>query len=243
VKYRARVYSARGMSVKDDWRAWLPEDKDQVFRAHVRHLEISYNILSISLDEALELRLGGRPGKASQAVCVAPDLCWRFAQPLIALLLALGEHAKHYGTIPNAAPLDPANFQGARGQLAAKLNNLLCRVVLSERSHFLYKISALGEMVEDLSEDFCLAAKEIAAASVASDSLWEAVDMAHYDLNTCLREAIVLLKSFLMALPHGELEPFQATVIAKMNISRPKKLSFSQRLIRHGRMAFIGENR
>ena len=43
MRYRERLPSARGMTVKDDWRAWLPEEKDLVFRSHVRQLEISYN--------------------------------------------------------------------------------------------------------------------------------------------------------------------------------------------------------
>lgn len=201
--------SARGMTVKDDWRAWLPEEKDLVFRSHVRQLEIAYNMLSVSLDEALALRHDGRLAKASLAVCVTPDLCNRFAHPLVALLWSLGEHAKHFGTVPNAAPLDPANFQGARGQRAALLNSLFCRVLLSERSQFLYKISTLGEMVDDLNHDFCAAADEIAnGVPMECDAEWRAVDAAHYDLNTCLREAIVLLKSFLMALPPRRVRAF-----------------------------------
>ena len=233
--------SARGTTVKDDWRAWLPEEKEQVFRSYVRQLEISYNMLSVSLDEALSLRQEGRVGKASQAVCVTPDLCNRFAHPLVALLWSLSEHAKHHGTVPNAAPLDPANFQGARGQRAARVSSLLCRILLSERSQFLYKLSTLGEMVDDLNEDFCTAASEIAGdASIDSDAEWQAVDAAHYDLNTCLREAIVMLKSFLMALPDDQLESFQATVCTQMGVSWPKKLTLSQRFVRHRRMAPIG---
>jgi hypothetical protein len=241
VKGRVRDLSARGMTVKDDWRAWLSDEKDRVFRSYVRQLEISYNMLSVSLDEALALRQGGRLAKASQAVCVTPDLCYRFAHPLVALLWSLSEHAKHHGTVPNAAPLDPANFQGARGQRAARISGLLCRILLSERSQFLYKISTLGEMVDDLNQDFCTAATEIATgASMDCYAEWQAVDVAHYDLNTCLREAIVLLKSFLLALPDDELDPFQATVCTQMGVSKPKKLTFSQRLIRHRRMAPIG---
>jgi hypothetical protein len=229
------------MTVKDDWRAWLPEEKDHAFRAYVRQLEVAYNMLSVSLDEALALRQGGRLFKASQAVCVTPDLCNRFAHPLVAMLWSLGEHAKHHGTVPNAAPLDPANFQSPRGQWSARCNNLLCRVLLSKRTQFLVKLNTLGELVDDLSQDFCTAAAEIAdAVSVVSDSEWQVVDSAHYDLNTCLREAIVLLKSFLMALPNNELEAFQATVCTQMGVSKPKKLTFSQRLIRHRRMAPIG---
>ncbi len=241
MKERVRALSARGTSVKDDWRAWLPEAKDEVFRSYVRQLEISYNMLSVALDEALSLRQGGRLAKASQAVWVTSDLCSRFTHPLAALLWSLGEHAKHHGTVPNAAPLDPANFQGARGQRVARHSSLLCRILLSERSQFLYKLSTLGEMVEDLNQDFCAAASEIVGGeSSNSDTEWQAVDEAHYDLNTCLRETIVLLKSFLMALPDDQLELFQATVCNQMGFSRPKKLTLSQRLIRHRRMAPIG---
>jgi hypothetical protein len=241
VRDRERPLSARGTTVKDDWRAWLPEKKDRVFRAYVRQLEISYNMLSISLDEALALWHGGRFAKASLAVCVTPDLCNRFAHPLVALLWSLGEHAKHHGTVPNAAPLDPANFQGARGQKAAYRNSLWCRVLLSERSHFLYKISTLGEMVDDLNLDFCAAANDIANSnSLDCDAEWRAVDAAHYDLNTCLREAIVLLKSFLIALPDSELGVFETTVCTQMGVSKPKKLTFSQRFLRHRRAVPIG---
>jgi hypothetical protein len=242
VKHRVRPPSSRGMTVKDDWRAWLPEEKDQVFRSYVRHLEVSYNMLSVSLDEAIELRQSGRFSKASQAVCVTPELCHRFAHPLISLLWSLGEHARHYGTVPNAAPLDPANFQGARVQRSARRSSLLCRIVLTERSHFLYKIGTLGEMVDDLRNDFCAAAGHIASdASVDYDLEWQAVDAAHYDLNTCLRETVVLLKSFLMALPGDELGTFQATVGTQMGASRPKKLTFAQRLIRHRRITATSE--
>ncbi len=241
MKDPSRVLSSRGISVKDDWRAWLADKKDEVFRAYVRQLEISYNMFSVSLDEALALRQGGRLGKASQAVWVTPDLCNRFAHPLVALLWSLGEHAKHHGTVPNAAPLDPANFQGARGQRAALRSSILCRVLFTERSQFLYKISTLGEMVEDLNQDFCAAAADIAnGASLDGDGEWQAADAAHYDLNTCLREAIILLKSFLIALPDNELEPFQATVSTQMGVSQPNKLTLSQRLFRHRRMAPIG---
>jgi hypothetical protein len=241
VRDRVRPPSARGTTVKDDWRAWLPAEKDQVFRDQVQQLEVSYNMLSVSLDEALELRQGGRLAKASLVVCVTPDLCNRFTHPLVALLWSLSEHAKHYGTVPNAAPLDPSNFQGSRGQRDALFNSLYCRYLLPRRQQFLHKISTLGEMVENLSRDFCNAASEIANGGPFShDAEWQAVDAAHYDLNTCLRESIVLLKSFLRALPDNELGSFQSTVCTQMGASKPKKLSLAQRWMRSRRMAPIG---
>ena len=65
----------RGKSVRDDWRAWLPDAKAQVFNKEVQRLESSYVMLSVSLNEALELRHHGQPGKSLQAVGMTSGLC------------------------------------------------------------------------------------------------------------------------------------------------------------------------
>jgi hypothetical protein len=237
--YRVRSLLARGTSVKDDWRAWLPEVKDCVFRAYAQQLEASYLMLSVSLNEAIELRQAGNLAKSSQVVYVTADLCPRLTDSLAAVLRALGDHAKHYGTMPNTAPLDPANFQGSRGQRSARMSSLLNRVLLTQRSQFLHKIGALHEMVVDISQDFFQSADELASGtSVDPISDWRAMDIAHYDLNTCLREAIVLLKSFLRVLPDNELTPFQEIVSRQMRV-REALLPSRQTVARHRRMTVI----
>ena len=58
--------------------------------------------------------------------------------------------------------------------------------------------------------------------------LWKIVDAAHYDLNTCLRETIIMLKSFLHVLPDEELPSFQKFVDStwdrqrRANLGRPR---------------------
>jgi hypothetical protein len=213
VNDRVRPLSARGKSVKDDWRAWLPEAKAVVFNQQVHQLESSYVMLSVSLDEAIELRQLGQPGKSLQAVGITSGLCRLLTQMLSGLLRALLEHAKHYGTVPNAAPLDPSNFQGQRGQRSARMSSLFNHVLLSQRLQFLHKVSTLEEMVEDLDKDFRHAADNLAdGLSSNPRKMWAEVDTDHYDLNTCLREAIVVFKSFLIALPENQLAVFQNTV-------------------------------
>src|SRR6267142_2678818 len=208
-----RPLSARGKSVKDDWRAWLPEAKAVVFNQQVHQLESSYVMLSVSLDEAIELRQMGQPGKSLQAVGITSGLCRLLTQMLAGLLRALSEHAKHYGTVPNAAPLDPANFQGQKGQRSARMSSLRNHVLLSQRLQFLHKISTLEEMVEDLGKDYRHAADDLAEGMALNPKkMWDEVDSDHYDLNTCLREAIVVFKSFLIALPESQLVAFQDTV-------------------------------
>jgi hypothetical protein len=231
--------STRGKSVKDDWRAWLPEAKAEVFDNQVHQLESSYVMLSVSLNEAIELRHLGQPGKSLQAVGITSGLCSLLTQMLGGLLRALSEHSKHYGTIPNAAPLDPANFNGQRGQRSARMSGLLNRVLLSQRLQFLHKVSTLEEMVEDLGKDYRHAADDLAeGVSLNPQEMWAEVDADHYDLNTCLRESIVIFKSFLIALPDGQLGAFQSTVRQQ---SKPLETGVPSppRVIRHRRMTAI----
>jgi hypothetical protein len=235
----ARPLSLRGNSVKDDWRAGLPKEKAQVFHKYVHKLEASYIMLSVSLDEAIELRQLGLPGKSLQAVGITSELCKLLTEALTGLLRALSEHAKHYGTIPNAAPLDPANFQGQRGQRSARMSGLLNRVLLSHRLQFLHKVSTLEEMVDDLGKDFRNAADDLAGGICLNPKkIWAELDAGHYDLNTCLRESIVVFKSFLIALPDGQLGAFEDTV-RQQSQPREAGLASPQRMIRHRRMTAI----
>ena len=239
MKDSIRPLSARGKSVKDDWRAWLPQEKAEVFQKQVRELESSYVMFSVSLDEAIELRQLGQPGKSLQAVGITSGLCGLLTQLLGGLLRALSEHAKHYGTIPNAAPLDPANFQGQRGQRSARMSSLLNHVLLSQRLQFLHKVSTLEEMVEDLGRDYRRAADDLAdGISVNPKKMWTEVDSDHYDLNTCLREAIVVFKSFLIALPENQLGAFQNTIRQQSEVP-PAGSGSPQHVIRHRRMTAI----
>jgi len=239
VKDSARTPPARGTSVDRDWRAWLPQEQEKIFRIHVQELESNYTMLSVSLNEALELRREQRIGQSLQAVRFSSELCLLLTGSLSGLLRALYEHAKHYGTVPNAAPLDSANFQGQKSQKSARLSSLLSHVLLSHRLQFLHKVSILGEMVEDLGTDYCHCASDLSDQTRPDPTrMWELVDADHYDLNTCLREAIVLLKSFLLVLPADQIGAFQQTILEQ---SRPRHSEAHARLrvIRHRRMTLI----
>ena len=239
MKDRSRSPLPRGTSVQQDWRAWLPEEKAVVFRNQESLLESLYNMFSVSLDEAIGLRHGGFRFKSLQALGMTSELCGLLTSPLAGMLRALREHAKHYGTVPNAAPLDPANYQRHKGQRSARMSGLLNRVLLSHRLQFLQKVNTLEEMVEDLCKDFRLAAGDLTdGVSVHPEQLWEEVDADHYDLNTCLREAIVLLKSFLVVLPVDQLVAFQKTVFEQSQAPLTN-LPASQQVIRHRRISAI----
>jgi hypothetical protein len=120
------------------------------------------------------------------------------------------------------------------------MSDLLSRVLLTQRSRFLHKLGTLGEMAGDIGKDFRLAVENLSSgASTDAEADWQAVDAAHYDINTCLREAIVLLKSFLLVLPEDQLGPFQKTVHSQMQVPEPSTSS-GERLIRARRMASVG---
>lgn len=199
-------------------------------------------MMSVSLNEAMDFRNAGRITKANQSVYVVGELCPRLTRPLAELLGTLGDHAKHYGTIPNILPLDPANFHGIRAQHSARMSGLLCLVLLSQRTQFLYKTDTLHDMVQTLGDEFQEATAELAdGTGVASEFLWYTIDADHFDLNTCLREAIVLLKSFLVAMPEDQLMTFQKDFASRLGDA----MSFppaQRRHLRHRRATqFAGE--
>ncbi len=217
MRVRAYTLPSRNSSVQEDWSTWLPPVKAEAFDSCVRQLEIFYGMFSVSLNEALELRRIGKSGQSSQAIFVVPALCTRLARPVEGLLHTLGEHAKHFGIIPNTAPLDASNFRGSREQRIARINDLLSHMLLSQRSQFLNKIDALEEMVLSIRKDFCEVASDLSSgASAAPSADWRALDDAHFDLNTCLREAIVLLKSFIVVLPDDQISAFQKSINDQM---------------------------
>jgi hypothetical protein len=227
-------------SVQDDWCAWLPQQKAQAFSVYVEELETIYLMFSVALNEALELRRAKLLTKSYSAATMTPTLCGRLADSLGAILRALGEHAKHYGTIPNTAPLDPSNYHGSKEQRTARMSDLLSRVLLTQRSQFLHKVHALGEMAGDIGKDFQLAVDNLAVgASLDAAVDWQVMDDAHYDMNTCLRETTVLLKSFLLVLPDDQLGALQKTVRAQMRVIDPS-IAHSDPLIRARRMASVG---
>jgi len=213
VRVRAHTVPSRFATVQEDWSAWLPPPKADAFSANVRQMELLYGMFSVSLNEAFELRRTGRAEHSCRAMLVIPSLCSRLALPLQGMLHTFGEHAKHFGVVPNTAPLDPANFRGPREQYAARLSELFSRVLLTQRSQFLHKIETLEGMVLSIRKNFCEVASDLGnglSAEPATD--WRTVDDAHFDLNTCLRESVVLLKSFLVVLPNEQLSLFQKSI-------------------------------
>ena len=235
---RVHPFPKRNSSVQEDWSAWLPILKAEVFEFYVRQFDTLYNMFSVALDEALELRRTGNIEQSYRAVIVIPALCDRLARPLEALLNTLGEHAKHFGTIPKSVPLGAANFRGSREQHSARMSELLSRVLFTQRSQFLHKIDTLDEMVLSIRRRFHDVALDLSCgASLQPSSDWRAIDDAHFDLNTCLREAIVLLKSFLVVLPEDQLGALQKSVNAYIRDSEDS--SAGRRLARRRRMVPI----
>jgi len=236
---RSHPLQAHTGSVSQDWRRPLSDDKSEVYLNCVRRLETSYAMFSVSLDEAVGLRRWGHNFKAFQVLAVSPALCHRLAHPLFSLLRAMLEHSKHFGTTPNLAPLDPANFQNSRSQRVARFNDLMSSILFTRRSQFLHKNSALADLVEELNSDFASTVEGLAGGdSLHPPRDWEYLDAIHYDLNTCLREAVVLLKSFLHALPGAQLAGFQAAFETESAASGAPVRTRARHLA-HRRMAFL----
>lgn len=221
-----RAPARRYDSVQQDWRAILPFAKGSLFSDHTGELENDYLMMSVSLNEAIGFSRAGKLSQAAQEMEILAQLCDRLALRMNAVLHAMRQHARHFGIVPNLAPLKAANFHSARGQRAARHSNLLDHVLLSERSQFLNKLNTLEEIVDELGDEFIANTQELAAGlSSNAAGVWRVLDVNHFDLNTCLRETDVLLKSFLCVLPEDQLARFDFTACGLARARRPGKVS------------------
>jgi len=242
VTVRANPVEIRSASVSQDWRKPLSSEKSRAYLECLRTLETMYAMFSVNLDEAFGMRRRGRTATAHEVLNVAPALCRRLAQPLSSLLRAMLDHAKHFGTTPNILPLDPENFQHARSQRAARLSDWFSKILLTRKSQFLHKMSTLYDLVDELNLCFDETIEGLCEEqSTEPERDWELLDSVHYDLNTCLRQTVVLFKSFLHALPEAQLCDFEANLATRAVACRAETQVRRAREahLAHRRIAFL----
>jgi len=211
---RAKRAGQRSRSVHEDWFAWIPNEMDQLFDATRSELETSDFILSISLDEALALCKGGQFDSAKERASVIVGLFDRLAVRVGHVIRTIKDHGAHFGTLPNVKSLSPSNFRGASAQRVSLMNSLLAKVVFRERTRFFHKLYSLGEIIEDSQREAHAIVSGISeGASQFPDRAWQQLEVLGYDLNTCMGETTVILKSFFCALPPEELETFREKLV------------------------------
>jgi len=200
-----RRASQRSRSVREDWLACIPVEMDELFGATRNELECSNVILSIALNEALIFCKQGRIDLAKESAVVFADLFDRLAVRLCLVIQTIKEHGSHFGTLPNISPLAAANFRGITAQRVSVMNSLLAKVVFRGRTRFFHKLDSLDEIIGELQKQ---ARAIVADEAKAFPGAWRELEVLGYDLNTCMSETTVILKSFFCALPPEELEAF-----------------------------------
>src|SRR6266851_9912577 len=211
---RTKRAGQRSRTVREDWFAWIPNEMDQLFDATRHELESSNFILSVSLDEALSHCKGGQFDLAKERAIVIAGLFDRLAVRVGHVIRTIKDHGSHFGTLPNVRPLSPSNFRGATAQRVSLMSNLLAKVVFRERTRFFHKLYSLDEIVEELQKEVREIVRGISeGASQLTDRAWQQLEVLGYDLNTCMGETTVILKSFFCALPPEELETFREKLV------------------------------
>jgi hypothetical protein len=213
--------------VREDWFAWIPQEMDELFGTTRNELENSNVILSVVLDEAIRLCQREQFTVARERAKTFEELFDRLAIRLRVVLRTIEEHGYHYGTLPNVTPLVAANFRGSTAQRISFKDGLLAKVLFRGRTRFFHKLHALREIVEELQNEARAIVGDICeTAPLFPDRAWKELEVLGYDLNTCMGETTVVLKSFFCVLPNDELEPFRqklATQIPSFLTEDPRR--------------------
>ena len=203
----------RSFDVREDWLSCLPEEKDRLFESARSEIESAYQITSIALNDLLTLCRENRlPPDAEQSAIVG-TLFDRVGRVLQAVLRAMSEHGRQFGTVSMVIPLRPGFFRSPNAQRVARTDQLFSHVIFSAHRRFFRKTRSLLQIVATLQKETRYLARTRPPQIAHS---WDQLDELHYDLNTCLREALVTFKSFLWVLPPDQLAPFQLRLQSRL---------------------------
>lgn len=196
------------------WIAWLPAERLGVFEAVKAQLNISYNMLSVALNEVIALRDKGSFLQAGEGIGLTADLFDRSTAQVLMVLRTIGDQARHMSALPEVEPLNQENFKTLVCYRKARTSNLLSHILLASRFRFSHKLNDLCELVEELALSFRVSADAIAESLwVAPPSCWESLNPIHHDMNICLLETVIILKSFLQLLPDDVLRAFHQKLL------------------------------
>lgn len=190
---------------------------DQLFGATRSELESSNVILSVALDEAIALSEQEQFTLARERAAAFMELFDRLANRLRMVIRTIEEHGSHFGTLPNVTALAATNFRGATAQRISSKDSFLARILFGGRSRFFHKLHALGEIIEELQGETRAIVQDVSDGVPGfPDRVWQDLEVLGYDLNTCMGETTVVLKSFFCALPVEELEAFRRKLVMQV---------------------------
>jgi hypothetical protein len=171
-------------------------------------------MFSITVNEAMCFRKKGCHGESVQLVTLAYELCGLLVEDLNSILCGMEEHCKEYRTTPSVEPLQTEFFRSRRARNLARQNRLLDRIPQSRPAKFLGKLRFLRKIVADVSADVGNVASGLrdSGTTDSAEPEWAMLDAAHYDLTTCLRELLVMLKCYLRILSTEDLAVFHTTI-------------------------------
>ena len=206
---RAIARAQRRKTVGEEWVGWLPPKKAEAFAATKFALYADSWMLEVALDEGLGLSRQGSPANSFELALICSDLFARLAARLEAALRALHQNSQNFGILPSMAPLDAGFFRTESARNRAWRSRLFSRI-LRNSSQFALKLDDLVVIVCNLAAEFRPVAGQIGHGCAANpEGSWDRLEALEYDLNTCLGETLVVLKSFLHVLPEGDAHLFQ----------------------------------
>jgi hypothetical protein len=190
---------------------------DQLFGATRSELESSNVILSVALNEAIAHSEQEQFTLTLERAVAFTELFDRLALRLRVVIRTIEEHGSHFGTLPNVTALAAANFRGTTAQKIAAKDNFLAKILFGGRMRFFHKLNALREIIEELQDETHAIVRDVSDREPEfTDRVWRELEVLGYDLNTCMGETTVVLKSFFCALPAEELEAFRRKLVKQV---------------------------
>jgi hypothetical protein len=202
-------------AVQQDWIAWIPCQSLELFEQVREELDGSCVALAVILNEALDDQSRASSNIDPEMALLFAGLFERLADRLASVLDALEQHGRAHGTRANATPLRASDFRSAHARLTAYMDQWRQFWPATGYAMFHAKIESMHRIVSTLRQQ---AQQEVSAITGGqarnTQAHWRRLEPLQDDLNTCLQETTIVLKSFFCAIPASEVPLFRDRLAA-----------------------------
>jgi hypothetical protein len=187
---------------------WLRQQREQIYQPVALEIETQTVILGISLNEALGEREEGKIDNAWRLVGLATCQWNRLAENVRSLLAAIDSNVPSARSVLRVRIIHPQLFRSRTMLEFVRTRDALEQMLFRSKVRYQMNIRVLRRAVESLNSDFQKSYNSIETPSDASSEVWDLLDPAFHDFDLVIKEALLSLRYFLMALPDSALDEF-----------------------------------
>jgi hypothetical protein len=221
---------------RSQWRRGLmplSAEREQIYQPVALEIETQTAILGITLNEALGEREFGNQENAWRLVRLAVCQWDRLAEIVSLMLHAIAEDLSASRSIVAVRSITTNRFRSRAMIEFVGTWDLLDQLIFRSKLRYQLHIRVLRRAIETLTAEFRRSYRSAERSSESADEMWGNLDPAFHDYDLIIKESLLALRAFLIALPDSALQDFASSLksvvthsVRSKSVPAPRQVEF-----------------